>query len=374
MSSSDKFFGGIALKLLKGFVLENSIDPGKIDPGSIKNILIILRHQMGDLITATPMLRSLKTAFPEAKLILVTKSSTRYNEIYTGVNSIADEVFMYENGFENFINLVKQLRERKIDLAIVPSTVVYSATNHLQAYYSNAKIRVGVKSHDYEDNPVGYLLNVKNEFLWESKRIHQTQRNLDILRQFVANPSDVLIKINLNLSNLEFAEKFYTENNIDRSKPVISIHPGAAKAGNVWPAEKFGELANLLNKKFDASILISEGPLDKKYADDLAAILKEKYSIERILRHKGLLMNNLALIGLSDLFITNDTGVMHLASGLENPLIALFGPTKAFQWGPLGNDKISIQSASSNIQNIDVNEVFEQSIKLLYYRIRKKKA
>ena len=50
---------------------------------------------------------------------------------------------------------------------------------------------------------------------------------------------------------------------------------------------------------------------------------------------------------------------MHLASGVDTPLIALFGPTKAFNWGPIGENKISIQSASSNINNISVDRVYE---------------
>jgi ADP-heptose:LPS heptosyltransferase len=244
----------------------------------------------------------------------------------------------------------------------------------LIAYYSEAKIRAGVSSHDFEENPLKHLLNIKNEFIWESKRTHQVERNIDILKQLPLNTLETLIRINLNRTDLEFAEKFYSENNIDRTKPVICIHPGAAKEGNVWPAAKFSELAGLLHSKYDSQFVISEGPLDKKYADNLAAIMQEKYPAIKYFRHKGLLMNNLALIGLSDLFISNDTGVMHLASGLDVPLIALFGPTKAFQWGPLGNNKISIQSASANMQNIDINEVFEQSIKLLYYRIQKKNA
>ena len=374
MGSSDKLFGGIAQKIHKGFVIEKNLDIRKIDLNTINSILVILRHQMGDLVTATPMLRSLKTAFPQAKLILVTKNSTRYNEIFTGVNSIADEVLSYEKGAENFINLVKVLRDYKLDLAIVPSTVVYSSTNHLLAYYSQAKIRVGVKSYDYEDNPHGYLLNVKNDFLWSTKHVHQTERNLDIIKQLPLNPPEVLIKIFLNPANFDFAEKFYSENNIDRNKPVITIHPGAAKADNVWPSQKFAELVSLLQKKYAAQFIISEGPMDKKYADGLMKILKEEHEIEKIPKHKGLLMNNLALIELSDLFITNDTGVMHLASGLETPEIALFGPTKAFQWGPLGKDKISIQSASSNMRKIDVNEVFAQSCKMLNLRIRHKKS
>lgn len=365
MGSAEKFLGGIGLAVHKGFVLERDIDAGKIDHASIHNILVVLRHQMGDMLAATPMMRSLKSIYPASKLILVTKRSSRYTEIFTGENSIADEVFIYEKGFENFVNLVKELREKKIDLAVIPSTVVFSSTNHLIAHYSEARIRAGVKSMDHEENRTAYVLNVKKDFNWAAKKVHQIERNLDIIRQLGINPLQNNISIILNKEYVDFAERYYAENNIERSKPVISFHPGAAKAGNTWPAEKFAELAYLFVSRYDAQVFISEGPADKKYADEMAGMLKEKYNIERIFRHKGDLMNNIALISLSDLFVTNDTGVMHLASGLELPVIALFGPTKAWEWGPLGKNKISIQASSPNLANIEVKKVFDECQKAL---------
>jgi ADP-heptose:LPS heptosyltransferase len=83
-------------------------------------------------------------------------------------------------------------------------------------------------------------------------------------------------------------------------------------------------------------------------------------------RHKGTLQNNIALINKLTLFVTNDTGIMHLASGLENlNLISLFGPTKAYEWGPLGENKRSIQSSSRDINKLSTNIVFETCKSLL---------
>ncbi len=263
------------------------------------------------------------------------------------------------------MNLVKDLRIKKIDLAVIPSTVVFSSTNHLFAYHCYAKIRAGVKSMDFEENRVSYLLNVKNDFKWSIKKVHQIERNLDIIRQLNITPSHTKIKINLSKEDKDFAEKFFGENSIDISKPVIGFHPGAGKKENVWPAEKFAELASLLSKKFGSQILISEGPDDKKYVEDMTKILKEKYAMERFICHKGLLMKNLALLNLCRLFVSNDTGIMHLASGLAMPMVGLFGPSKAYEWGPLGENKVSVQSASSKISDIDAESVFEQCQKLL---------
>ncbi len=374
MGKSDKLFGGIGIKLLKGFVLESNVDPAKIDHSSVKNILAVLRHQMGDMLCATPALRTLKSFYAGAKLTLVTKKSTRYEEIFTGVNSIADEVYTFENGFENFLNLVRELKEKKFDLAVVPSTVVFSSTNHLLAYYSDAKIRAGVKSMDYEPNKVSYLLNVKNDFEWAVKKTHQIERNLEIIRQLNIPATEKRIRIEIGDELKQFAEGYFMEHNIDRLKPVIGFHPGAGKESNVWPAEKFADLAQMVSARFDARIFISEGPDDRKYVSEMVAALKEKHGIENPASYKGLLMRDLALINLCSLLVTNDTGIMHLASGLEVPIIALFGETKANEWGPVGEFKVSVQSANSKISAIEAQSVFEQCSFLLKKKYSSKMA
>jgi len=365
LGTVDALLGDTGLKLFKGFVIEKDLDPASIDKASVRNILVVLRHQMGDMLCASPMLRSLKSAFSRAKLILVTKASTRYDEIFTGNNAIADEVLNYEYGFENFINLVKELRDKKIDLAIIPSTVVYSGTNHLMAHFCHAALRAGVKSMDFEKNPAAYILNIKNDFLWGSKKIHQVERNLDIIRQLGIVPKETNIRIVLNSKNIEYAENLLEQKSIDRSKLLLGFHPGAAKQGNVWNPGNFAELASALAGKTGGNIVVSEGPIDENWVNQFQTILKEKYGNSNIIRHKGTLMNNVALISKCALFVTNDTGVMHLASGLKTPVVALFGPTKAYQWGPLGEKKVSIQSKKPNIDEISVKSVLEVCMKLL---------
>lgn len=365
MGKIEKVFGNAALKLLKGFVLERNIGQDKIDHSSVKNILLVVRHQMGDMLCAVPMMRSVRNFYPDAYITLITKQSTRFEEIFKNNNSPVNEVKYFERGFENFINLVKELKDKKIDLAIVPSTVVSSATNHLLAYYSEAKIRAGVKSMDYEDNRVSYLLNVKNDFVWGPKKVHQVERNLDIIRQLNISPLEQTIHLTVTDAQKEFARNFISQQEIDMSRPLIGFHPGAAKEGNVWPPEKYAELAGKLFQKFNCNIYISEGPDDTKYVNKLDKLLNENYEVGGVYRHKGLLMNNLALINMTMLFVTNDTGIMHIASGLDTPEIALFGPTNANEWGPVGQNKISLQSSGTDISFISLNAVFDAAIRLL---------
>ena len=313
---------------------------------------------MGDMLCALPMITSLRNNYPDAAILLVTKASSRFEEIFHGCKMPVDEVFYYEQGVENYFNLVKMLREKNIDLAVVPSTVVFSGTNHFIAHYSGAKITAGVRSMDFVKNPAWYMLNVKNDFNWDVKKIHQVERNLDIIRQLNIQPLVSKIEIPVSEAASAYAEKFYKKNFPGSKRKVAGFHPGAGKETNVWPAGKFAELASRLKNDFGTDILISEGPADRKYVESMTGILKEKYNISDYVIHKGSLGEITAVIDKLAVFITNDTGIMHISTGLKIPVIALFGETSAAQWGPLGENKYSVQSSGWNINSIDVDSVY----------------
>ncbi|MDZ7763908.1 MAG: glycosyltransferase family 9 protein [Melioribacteraceae bacterium] len=65
-----------------------------------------------------------------------------------------------------------------------------------------------------------------------------------------------------------------------------------------------------------------------------------------------------ALISQSDLFVTNDTGVMHVAGTTETPQISIFGPTNPFNWAPLGPNKYFLRK-SDLIDDVTVSDVYE---------------
>ena len=365
MRKLEKVLGNASLKIFKGFVLEKDINPAEIDNSAVKKILIVVRHQMGDMLCASPMMRSLRDFYPDAHITLVTKKSTRFDEIFKNNNSPINEVKNYEHGFENFLYLVKELKDEEYDLAIVPSSVIVSATNHLIAYYSNARYRVGVRAKDYEKNKIGYVLNVKEDFLWDSKKVHQIERNLDLIRMLNISPLKAKIEVTLREQNKTFADKFLMDNYSSGEKVLIGFHVGAGKEQNIWPPEKFAELAFKLNQKYGAKFFVSEGPDDEKYVSQFVKNLTEKYSNISYAKHKGDLMNDLAIISRTHLFVTNDTGVMHLAAGLEVPVIALFGPTKAYEWGPIGEKKVSIQGFGNDASRIETDRVFETCMQFL---------
>lgn len=364
MSNIGKILGNAAIKVFKGFVVEKHMDPFSIKNEEIKSILIVVRHQMGDMLCSLPMMFSVRHHFPEAHITLVTKNSTKFKEIFRENNPPVDEVRNFEYGFESFVSIAKELKDKRPDLAIVPSSVSFSATNHMFAYFSNAKYRIGVSSKDYEVNKTGYLLNIKNDFLWELKKVHQIERNLDVIRQLNIEPAQNRIRLTVNQKCSEYAENYFAENFQDKSKLVFGFHTGAGKEQNVWTPSNYAQLAIKLNEKFHSYFFISNGPSDAKYVKELESLLKGK--VEYSIGSADLnIMNNAAIINKVALFISNDTGIMHLASGFDVPQIALFGPTNAWEWGIVGKKKVSIQSNNDKINSISVDTVFETVMTLL---------
>jgi ADP-heptose:LPS heptosyltransferase len=71
------------------------------------------------------------------------------------------------------------------------------------------------------------------------------------------------------------------------------------------------------------------------------------------------------VIKLTDLYITNDTGTLHVAGGVDANVISLFGPTHGYEWAPKGYNKIYIQSPTDNINDITIDMVFKEAVLLL---------
>ena len=111
-------------------------------------------------------------------------------------------------------------------------------------------------------------------------------------------------------------------------RPTLGINPGASYgSAKRWYPEKFAETAAALSEEFD--IVIFGGPEEREIADDIEKGLKEK-GVEHVrnLAGKTGIGELCGAIGGLDLFITGDSGPMHIAAAYRIPTVALFGPTK----------------------------------------------
>lgn len=125
---------------------------------------------------------------------------------------------------------------------------------------------------------------------------------------------------------------FLKKNHIQKDDRVIVLNPGGNWSPKRWPMEYWGELADMLIAAFKAKIILSGSENDLNLANQIKKIMKEEPLIAcGVLNLKQLA----ALAKRSDLFITGDTGPLHIANAIGTKrIIALFGPTSPSLTGP----------------------------------------
>lgn len=316
-------------------------------------------NQIGDMLCSLTLYKALKLKYPGARITLVA-AKTNYQIPFFDINPYIDNVITFDkSSLKTIIHFIRELRSRKYQVGVVPSTIVLSRTSHIINFISGAKIRVGVKSIDGKENKSHKYLNVKSDFIW--KDTHQTQRNLQVTKQLGCDLStDEInsIKINIIASDIDYAKNFISEKFPAKNKRVIAFHPGAGKETNIWNSDKFIKLIKKLYIEFENYILITSGWTDNNIVENISTELIQS-NIEIKILNNAPVKKLGAVLSLVDLYITNDTGTMHIAGYSGANLISLFGPTNPSEWAPKGKNQKYIKAADNDIDGISVDDVFE---------------
>ena len=127
----------------------------------------------------------------------------------------------------------------------------------------------------------------------------------------------------------------------DGETPLVLLNPGAQYGpAKRWPAERFRATARGLTKERDVFLAITGSATEIPLAEKIVEGLNPR---PVILAGQTSLAELLAVIGLSRVFITNDSGPMHIANALGTPLVALFGPTDHRVTGPFQQPSTTIR-------------------------------
>jgi heptosyltransferase-2 len=122
---------------------------------------------------------------------------------------------------------------------------------------------------------------------------------------------------------------------------VIGLNPGAAYGpAKCWPVERYAELAGRLAREFQAVIPVFGTGADRQTA---AAIQARAPEAVADLAGRTSLAEAMALIGRCDVFVTNDSGLMHVAAAQNTPLVAIFGSTDPVATGPFSERAVVVQ-------------------------------
>jgi ADP-heptose:LPS heptosyltransferase len=317
------------------------------------------------MLCSLTMYAALKKKFPDSRITLVA-AKTYYEIPFYEINPYLDRVITFDKqNFRTILTFFRGLRERKYQLGIVPSTIKVSRTSHIINFLSGAKVKVGVKSIDGNKNNSHKFLNIKSDFNW--KNAHQLKRNLDVIRQIDCNLTEEeksSIRFNFSVDEISDAKRFIEASFPDKNRKIIGFHPGAGKKDNMWPTKRFIELIRKIYAQYNNYVLLTSGWIDNLIISEVEGELKNYDLPYNILNNQPIKKLG-AILSLIDLYITNDTGSMHIAGFSDAKMISLFGPTDPNEWAPQGINKHFIKSITGNINDISVDEVFNLSKKIL---------
>jgi len=331
------------------------------------NILVVRKHnQIGDMLCSLPLFKALKKKYPESSITLVA-SPTNYPIPFKKINPFIDHVLFYDkSSIFTIFKFYKKLREKKYQLGIVPSTVKISTTSHIINILSGANFRVGVKSIDGMKNRTAILLNKSADFYWNKNKVHQKERNYQIAQLAGCDFSDDQkdFKLKFAPEDLEFSDLFINNNFPDDKKLIIGFHPGAGELMNIWNTENFINIIETLYKKHNNYILITCGEIDKVVIQIIKEGLNQK-GIKFTIAENLPLLQLAAVLDRINLFISTDTGPMHIAAMTNVKQISLMLPTKVYEWAPKGENKYYLKSEPGDINTIKIEDVLELSDKIL---------
>lgn len=335
------------------FAVKESADK---DLGNPKKILVIRQHnQFGDLLASVSVFRAIKETYPEAELSVLVSPDNFYA---ITKNKFIDHYFVFNKSAIltwQYLKNLKHFLHSDYDVVIVPATVSISATSCMLSRFSDAKKRIGPEELDGKPNKLNFLFHHRIKLSWLlHPDAHVSDFSLDILRPFGINTHNYKAEISFDDTDKFFAQGFILEYIKAGEKPVIGFHVGAGKPPNRWPLDNYVRLIEQLKSEFSAAVYLTGSSSDKEELE----YVQSKLTDEIVVFKNKTIPQLAAIINESSLFITNDTGVMHVAGSTNTSQISIFGPTNPFNWAPVGDNKLFAHK-SEFISDVTYEEVYE---------------
>jgi len=295
---------------------------------NLDRILIVKQDdRLGNLILMTPMLTALRERVPAAEIHLL------LSDVYASVfetDSRVDRLLVMEKRrqIKNplvLLSFLEKLRAERYDLVIEASDVNnFSFNNSFLARLARARIRVGYSKKENEG-----LLNLALEP--PSRPLHATEMYLDLLRPLWADLPTPGMRIDIPPEEAEWAESFLNSLGFQASDRKIAVHLGG-RGNKRLPPEMVVQLSAKLAHEFRAKLIAITGPSEEKYSS----------GIEGRLPPRSVLLNRLSILELAsllanmELFISADTGPLHLAVACGCATLSVFTSSDPDKFAPRG--------------------------------------
>jgi len=292
---------------------------------SLKRILIFNVNWLGDVLFSTAVIRNIRRNFPQAYIACAIPS--RCYPVLKG-NPYLDEVIIFDEkdrhkGLMAKMDFIRLLRAKGFDAVYL---LHRSFSRALICRLAGIKERIGYHTHKR-----AFLLT-KNIPVPHRDSMHRIDFYLNIIEKSGIKIEDRYLEFFMPEEDIKFVDDFLKKNSVEKGDLLAVLNPGGNWMPKRWPREYWAQLADRLILELGAKVVITGGYTDISLAEHIKKLMKEKPFVAcGVFNIKQLG----ALAKRADVFVTADTGPMHIANSVgARKVIALFGPTSPLVTGP----------------------------------------
>lgn len=293
-------------------------------------VLVIRLSSLGDVVLATPVVELLKKHHPDAEVDFLVKRE--YSELLQGNKNIS-RIISFDSkgthkGLKGLLAIVGELKEE--------------GYTYLVDLHGNLRSRI-ITGLLANSKTLRYKKQVlqRRMLLWglEPPTIHTVKAycsslsSLDVEIDFIPLPS-----IRISQEEDDVASGLLRTFEISDGLLLTGLNPGAKWATKRWTEEGFVEVGKKAISELGGKVLLFGGPDEKGLCERIAGSIGEG---ALSVAGKTGLKEAAALIKRCNVFVTNDSGPMHIATAVGTPVVAIFGPTvQGFGFSPLGKSVV----------------------------------
>ena len=291
---------------------------------------------IGDMILLTPALRALKRACPQSYLALMVRPLVA-NLMETC--PYLDEVIIDTKGqrggaVKSFWGIVKRARLGRFDLAVVLHPT--SFRNALIPFLAGVPLRIGSNVSGR-----GILLS---QSCANDTTLHEVNRYLRVLQLIELDEPSPYLEFWHTETDRRVVRQLLRDCNVLPEDRIIGINLGTTWGTKSWALDRFAEVIAGIQNRFEAAVVLTGSSSEGELGQALQKLVKT--NVTNLIGKTSILQLG-AFIERCDLYLTCDSGPMHIAAAVGTPTIALFGPTDPLRHRPYGEGHHVIEKGVS---------------------------
>jgi len=287
---------------------------------SPREILVLRLDRIGDVLMSLPALHDLRAAFPAARIRLAVGAwsepiarSAPVDEVVVWSAPWAARPGEERDSLRTLARRARALRADRTDVAL-------DLQGDVRALWLMALTRAA-RRVGYANTGGAYLLT---DVVPLDETVSWVDQNRAAVAAVVPGVPAAVPALPLTAEDRDGARRLLAELGVTGEKPRVGVHPSGGRDVKQWSAARWGEVAARLESEFGAVIVITGTAADRPLVEAVARPLRER-PVD--LTGRLGLRETMAVIAELDLFLSPDTGTMHMACAVGTPSVSVFGPS-----------------------------------------------